>query len=48
MRCFDRLLVIARTDATRALALAGHGIQINAPLLSGDKFLQLVPASHFR
>jgi hypothetical protein len=32
----------------RSLAFSGHSVQINAPLLPNDKFLQLVPASHMR
>ena len=35
-------------DVKRSLAFTGHGVQINAPLLLRDKFLQLVPASHLR
>ena len=35
-------------DVKRSLAFTGHGVQINAPLLPSDKFLQLVPASHLR
>ena len=37
-----------RWDVKRSLAFMGHGVQINAPLLPGDKFLQLQPASHLR
>eukprot|EP01051_Picozoa_sp_SAG22_P020030 SAG22_NODE_3894_length_1480_cov_1.296886_1_plen_348_part_00 len=35
-------------DVRRSLAMAGHSVQINAPLLPHDHFLQLVPASHLR
>lgn len=37
-----------RWDVRRSLAYMGHGTQINAPLLPGDKFLQLQPGSHLR
>jgi hypothetical protein len=37
-----------RRDVKRSLAFSGHSVQINAPLLPNDKFLQLVPASHMR
>ena len=35
-------------DVKRSLAYTGHSVQINAPLLPHDRFLQLVPASHLR
>lgn len=35
-------------DVKRSLSYIGHGTQINAPLLPGDKFLQLQPGCHLR